>query len=240
MYTPRQHWPQARTTNTDNQKSSINSDEAKLRTFPVNALGVASFFGSQQIHQMGENIKALVFGATGETLEEDLAVTLGHQHNTRASRLRWRQLATFPFVNSSISGDDIEDSLCLRSTAQTKRAVVKLSVPSSDAGHVIPRFRISVASAPSAVINAQLTLKYYTMAGALLFTAPSLNVNTFRAIDREWFDCPPVDLITIGAQADVNFPSMVSYSCFVELDTTMSATTEFVYIHELSWGVYDL
>jgi hypothetical protein len=240
MYYPKRFWPQPSRDNNDNQRASINSDEAKLRTFPANSLGMASFFGAQQLHQMGENSKALTFGATGVPLIADLVVGQGHQHNTRASRLRWRQLATFPFVNSSISGDDIEDALCLRATANTKRAVVKLVIPQSDAYYVIPRFRVSVASAPSATITAQLTLKYYTMAGVLFLTAPSLNVNTARVIDREWVECPPVDLITAGASFDVNFPLMLVYSCFVELETTMSAITEFVYIHELSWGVYDL
>jgi hypothetical protein len=241
MYYPKRFWPAVLRINGDNQKAAANSDEAKLRTFPNNSLGMSSFFGSAQINQMGENSKALVLGLTGETLEADLSVSAGHQHNTTGSRLRWLQLATFPFVNSSGSADDIEDAFCIRTTALLKRATVKLTVPSSDATHVIPRIKISVAPAPSAVCNLNLVLNWYQhQTGALLYAQPLFNMSTSQAIDRQWFECQPVDLIALGATFDDNNPQVFNYSAIAELTSTLSANTEFVYVHELSFGVYDL
>ncbi len=239
-YYPKNFYIKPELPNLDNQKASINSDEAKLRTFPANSMGVASFFGAQQIHQMGENIKALVLGATGETLEADLFVGQGHQHNTQASRLRWLQLATFPFVNSPLDGGDIEDSLCIRSTALTKRALVKLSVIASDAIHVVPRFRVSMSPGPNPPQNCQLLLKYYDLNGALLATTYPVTLTTFRSMDREWVYGQPVDLIAMGANFDVNFPLIINYGVLVSFESIMSANLDFVYVHEMSWGVYDL
>jgi hypothetical protein len=240
MYYPKIFWPAVLRVNDYNQKTAINTDEAKLRTFPKNALNVSEFFGSRQIHHMGENSKALVFGITGETLEADLSVGFGHQHNTQQSRLRWLQLATFPFVNSSISGDDIEDAFCIRSTGLTKRACVKLTVPFADATHVIPRIKISVAPAPSATVNLNLLLNWRNHSnGTLLYAQPLLNLSTFQALDRQWFECQPIDIMAIGAQPDENNPIFVAYAILAELTSTLSANTEFFYIHELSFGVYD-
>ena len=233
---PKYQYPKQGQIPQDNQRASINSDEADLRSFPANSLGMASFFGSAQIHQMGENAKAIVLGASGETLDTDLTVTGGHRHNTQHSRLRWQQLATFPFVNSSESGDDIEDALCIRATAANITVALKLWIPFEDSKHIIPRFRVSVAPAPSAVVMANLVLNYYDQGGALLETTAPLTISTSRAIDREWFECPPINLS--AADADATFTDMLSV--WAELTTTMGAITEFVYIHELSFGVYDL
>jgi hypothetical protein len=233
---PKAFYPRPANVNQDNQRSGVNSDSQLLRTLPQNHLLDSTFLASSHIHTIGENTKAMVLGATGLTQVADLSVTSGHKHNTRQGRLRWTQLATQQFFNSPATADDIEDSFVIDTVANTQLAVMRLWLPLEAAKSVYARIRLSVAPAPSANNLYNLVFKYYSLAGVLLATQSPLAISTVAVLSRVWFECPYINLSS--GTVDATFTDRIPL--WVEVSATAGAVAEFVYIHEISFGVYDL
>jgi hypothetical protein len=206
-----------------------------LSTFPPNALTLTDYFSSSVLEVMKHNAQALVLGATGLDFTVDLVITEGHKHDAIESRLSWRQLQTYLFVNNvggvvGASPDECLDALAVAETAETDLARVRLWVPTLEAPGIIPRVRVSCEANPGE--TGTLTLYFLELDGSSI-TSTTILVPQDTALDRAWVDGSPVDLS--GLTVDVDFPARIP--ALVRVTGAVSDTSTPLALHELAFGV---
>lgn len=218
--------------------SAAPFDGEYLTTFPPNWLPLTGFFDASIFEVARNNLGALVLGATGDKHTADLSVSAGHKHDGLYSRLRWRQIASFPFVNNGqavasvgAAPDECYDALVLNSATTVVLAQCRFWVSAIDAPRFVPRVRISNDN--SVTVTVTLTLEYYRPSDMTLLGSQTITFDTSVVRNRQWVDGTVIGATIGGADPDV----ASRYIHLVRLSGIQSAATEAVAIHELAFGV---
>jgi len=206
----------------------VATEEEKLTTFAKNNLLPTSFLASSLPKKIQKNTDAIVYGLTGDTLDADLEVTEGHKHNDNRSQLRWKQIASYNFVNFHSS---ISEAVRLDSTSETNLAVFNLWIPSDYITSVVCRIRVS--SAGSSNVLATFRIKFNESDYSTDYTKEIL-LTTHRAYDNEWIETEGIDIN--GMPSDVDIAGF--YPVIVQLTGFLSSLSEFVSLHEISFGIW--
>jgi hypothetical protein len=218
--------------------SAAPFDGEHVTTFPPNWLPLTGFFDAGIFEVCRNNLGALVLGATGDKHTADLTVSAGHKHDGLYSRLRWRQIASFPFVNNGqavasvgAAPDECYDALVLNSATTQVLAQCRFWGARIDVERIIPRLRVSNDN--SATNTVTLTLDFYEPDLSTLVASMTIVFDTSVVRARQWIDGAVVDLTAASADADVSDRRPL----IVRLSGIQSAATEPVAIHELAFGV---
>lgn len=179
---------------------------------------------------MAENYQALVFGATGEPLDASLPSVSGHTHEARLTRLFWRSLGSFSFVNRGGQASN-PDSFRIVSTSPLRHAAGLLWLPTQAAETLSPRLRVSHA-APGVVDLVTVRVDFRQQGTGALLASRAFVFSTYRARSHEWLDGEPVDVR--GATPDAGAAARLPLRW--ELFAHVSAGGNVPFIHELQLG----
>ena len=206
-----------------------------LTTFAANRHGPLQFLSSELLEVAKNNAQALALGATGANMTADLTVSAGHTHESADTRLSWRQICTHPLHNNEANSigaapDECYDAVLIDSTTPINLASVRLWLSAVEAGDVIPRLRASNDN--SATTDCTVTFTFYDLSFSVIATY-NLVFSTATLRDRVWVDGVTQDLSAAPVDVDVATRQPV----IVYVSGALTAATENVAIHEISFGV---
>lgn len=115
------------------------TDEFTLTGLPANIGHESDPFSVWLAELSRRNSEALVRSATGADLDEDLTVTEGHQHNTRAHSIDWQAVYSVTLLgdNSTSTGD--REGALLTENVSTVQGLAQIAVPLNDEGEPLYR-----------------------------------------------------------------------------------------------------
>lgn len=199
----------------------VATETEQLKTFPKNVYSPTSFLSSGLAKQIQGNTDAIVYGLTGNTLDENLTVSEGHKHDDNRSQLRWRQLATYQFSDLEVE---------LRTTPKDL-VILNLWVPSHFTTSIYIRVRVSTAAA--ATVLATLRFHFNESDFTTNYTKEIL-ISTHRVYDSEWVESDGIDINNMpGDLVLTGF-----YPVTIQMTGHLSALTETVAIEEISFGCW--
>lgn len=208
-----------------------------LTTFAPNRLPLTGYLDVETHEVCKHNAQALYLGATGDTLAADETISAGHTHEDTATRLAWKQIATFPLHNQQATAvgtapDERYDAAIVSSASAVPLAWVRLWLTAAELVDVIPRLRVSNDN--SATTNCTVAFTFYDPTD---LTTPIVSYNlvfsTATSRDWGWVDGVTQDLTGMGADPDV--PTRYPVLCYVT--GVLAADIEDVAIHEINFGV---
>lgn len=213
-----------------------------LTTWAPNRLPPTAFFDLGIFEIAANNNKSIVLGATAALFTADLTVTVGHNHRTDDTRLKWRQIATFPMVNNgdtfppsvgSAPDECIDSWIVSNSGTVREKCTLRLFLNAYELTDLIPRVRVSNDN--SATTNCNVRFEFFDV-DMVSLTAYTLTFSTATLRDRVWVDGVTQDLTGANEDADV----AGWYSVIVLVSASLDAATENVAIHEIAFGVNPL
>lgn len=214
-----------------------------LTTWAPNRLPPTSFFDLGILEVSANNNKSLVLGATSDLFTSDLTVTAGHLHTSADTRLKWRQIATFPMVNNgntfppsvgSAPDECIDSWIVTDAGAVREKCILRLFLNAYELGDLIPRVRVSNDN--SATTNCNIKFDFYELDLTTLIATYTLTFSTATLRDRDWVDGVTQDLT--GATVDADVAGW--YPLIVVISASLDAATEPVAVHEIAFGVNPL
>lgn len=208
-----------------------------LTTHAPNRLPLTSFFSNDILEVSKYNTQALFLGLTGTSFTTDETITGGHVHDDADSRLKWKQLYSYPLSNNgagSIGAAPSEawDALLIDQTSFTRVLACRLFVSLTDAAIIVPRVKVSNDN--SAVTTCRLRFEFFEPTD-LTTAVVTLNAtfSTVTARTRLWIDLTAQDLSALTPDPD--WPQRLPIVCLVS--AKVDAATEFVALHEIAFGV---
>jgi len=209
-----------------------------LTTFAPNRLPLTGYLDVETHEVCKHNAQALYLGATGDTLAADETISAGHKHEDAATRLTWRQIATFPLHNDGASSvgtapDECYDAVIIDNAVNVNMATCRLWLTAAELVDVIPRVRVSNDN--SATTNCTVTFDFYLttdFTAAVLSYALVFSTATLR--NRVWVDGVTQDLTGL-LDPDPDVATRYPVVCFVR--GALAADVEDVAVHEVSFGV---
>jgi len=211
-----------------------------LTTWAPNRLPPTSFFDLGILEVSANNNKSIVLGATAALFTADLTVSAGHNHVSSTTRIKWRQIASFPMLNNAdafppavgSAPNEAFDSWIVNAAGPVReKCTLRLFLNAYELTDLIPRVRASNDN--SATTNCNIQFDFYQLDLTTLVATYTLTFSTATLRDRAWVDGVTQDLT--GAAQDATIAGW--YPLVVVISANLDAATEPVAIHEIAFGV---
>jgi hypothetical protein len=220
-----------------------DSDERELRGIPAN-IGHES---DTSILLMAEwsrrNSDALVLSATGNDLDEDLPVSVGHRHDERAASIDWQASQSLAFtsgVGTGVGGDGFSESYHVVATSSERVGVGWIQMPliadGTEGLYTSLRWRVR-ADVPGPGGISPLTF-FVTLGIAgpeapttLLVTSQLARSSPVETGGDVWFEGPPIMSAALRSLQDAEDGVFLVY-VYAHVDTSAVA----LYEVQLQWG----